>query len=185
MLFRMSVFIFFTFGASTQALACSWPNHEIKASEFVKGKTIFWGRALETKQASAPSHNLVVDVVKPLHGKTKKRVRLLVDNSTSCAHEFKINEVELYILRKWEDNRLYTDQAIMHRASHAAIIAFLEEGLDSLTKGQPGIELFTSYGEKEEIDDKDFRKIQNIYKRERNAAIKIKPKKAWWKFWKK
>ena len=191
MMLRFILPIIFVLSTSWEASACDWASQSIKTSEFVDGKTIFWGRAIELKwdrkinvKSSEESPGLpdtyhVVEVIKPLRGKTKKKVKVWTDNTT-CGYWFQLGSVQLYITEAHGKNDLHTDQLLMYRAGHPAIVAFLEEGVDVETNGHIGIRRFEP-PDQTEVDEV-MKQISEIYERERKDVVTLSQKEPWWKF---
>ncbi len=200
----ITLILFFSFNFS--AVACDWAPKEQKVSEFVSGKTIFWGRAVEAKWdktvendelGSVPRVYNIVEVIKPIEGNVGRKVKVWADPS-SCGTYIPLGIVQLIVVRPYQKNSFYTDQLISHGASEASIIAYLNEGIDISAKGS----FYAPHITEEEMETKCqntnaselpnfcvskhiLNEIYKVYKKENEIVKELTNKKPWWHFKKK
>ena len=136
---RLFVLAICYFGYFPAANACDFPLPEIKTSEFISDKTVFWGRATAKKwdrhtkmsvEDNFPTSTyLDVEVIRPLQGKISKDFKVWLSES-SCGIDVTLGRVSLFVVRPIGKSDFYADQLTSSIASDRAVISFLKLGMD-------------------------------------------------------
>lgn len=121
------------------ANACDYELPEIKTSEYISDKTIFWGRATAKKwepQAKIgggtgfpTSIYADVEVIRPLKGTISKKSKIWLSQS-SCGIYVPLGQVILFVVKPIGESDYYADQLTSSLASDQAIISLLKLDID-------------------------------------------------------
>ncbi|MEP1230197.1 MAG: hypothetical protein ABJG88_05940, partial [Litorimonas sp.] len=107
------------FSFFTAANACDFPFPEVKTSEFISDKTVFWGRATAKKwdrhtkmrvEDNFPTSTyLDVEVIRPLKGKIGKDFKVWL-SETRCGIDVTLGQVFLFVVRPIGKSDYYADK---------------------------------------------------------------------------
>ena len=119
--------------------ACDFPPPDIKTSEFVSNKTVFWGRATAKKwnpdstmsiEDNFPTSTyLDVEVIRQLKGKVGKNSKIWL-SETSCGIDVPLGQINLFVVKSIGRSDFYADQLTSSLASDRAIISLLKLDFD-------------------------------------------------------
>ena len=120
-------------------MACDFPLPEIKTSEFISEKTVFWGRATAKKwdrhtkmsvEGNFPTSTyLDVKVFRPLKGKVDDSLKVWL-SETSCRIDVPLGRTVLFVVKPTGKSDYYADQLTSSIASDRAVISLLKLGID-------------------------------------------------------
>lgn len=119
--------------------ACDFPLPELKTSEFVSDKTVFWGRATAKKwdrhtkisdgMGFPTSIYVDVEVIRPLIGNVDKTSKVWL-SETGCGIDVPLGQIFLFVVKPMGKSDYYADQLTSSIASDRAIISLLKLDID-------------------------------------------------------
>ena len=203
-------FLFFYFVFVQSVWACDYLIPDITTSEYISGKTVFWGFATAKKWDRNAKFNpegdfptstyLEVEVLRGLKGKIGKETKIWL-SETSCGIDPPLGEVFLFVVRPEGKSEYYADELTSTFASDKAIISLLKLNFDvkALGSSYPPSPDWLSSGTWEKWDKdcqssdpnlrpnnclnlSELEQISNAYDEEHEAVEKIFLTEAnpWW-----
>ncbi len=138
------VFLFCYFSLVQSAWACDYQIPDITTSEYISGKTVFWGFATAKKwdrnakfnpEGEYPTSTYIeVEVLRGLKGKIGKKTKIWL-SETSCGIDPPLGEVFLFVVRPEGKSDYYADELTSTFASDRAIISLLRLDFDVQARG--------------------------------------------------
>lgn len=132
---KISIFAFFYFSFLPTTFACDFSPPEMKTSEFIADKAVFWGRAtakkwnpysLKALEHSTNSTFLDVEVIKPLKGEIGNHSKIWLDNKTSCGIDIPLGRIYLFVVKPIGNSDYFADMLTSSIVSNQAIISLFE-----------------------------------------------------------
>ncbi|GGX56093.1 hypothetical protein GCM10011309_01020 [Litorimonas cladophorae] len=135
--FLIIAFCFLSYPVTADA--CDFPPPDIKTSEFVSDKTVFWGRATAKKwdpdavtsiENNFPTSTyLEVEVIRQLKGDVRKNTKVWL-SETSCGIDVTLGNITLFVVKPIGGSDFYADMMVSSLASDRAIISLFKLDLD-------------------------------------------------------